>query len=214
MSPLPPPESTVFVVEDDAGVALSLRSLIESVGLRVALFANAQAFLGAYDPRMPGCLVLDVRMPGMSGLQLQEHLAARRIPIPIVFITGHGDVRMAVRAVQAGAIDFLEKPFHDQDLLDKIQLGLARDAQWRRGADAHAAIQQRIDSLTPRESEVLDLLVKGRSTKQIADTLALSCKTVEFHRGRLMEKMHTRTVQELMGLLLEDCQATVRRRAG
>jgi RNA polymerase sigma factor (sigma-70 family) len=198
-----PRAATVFVVDDDRAVASSLKALIESVDLRTAVFATAQAFLEQYDPRDPGCLVLDLRMPGMSGLQLQETLAARGIAIPIIFITGHGDVKMAVRALKGGALDFLEKPFHDQDLLDRIQQALAADAQRRRGAESRAALHRRIDSLTPREREVMNLLVQGKPSKAIATLLGLSCKTVEFHRARVMEKMRARSPVELIGQLRE-----------
>jgi FixJ family two-component response regulator len=202
-----PPEATVFVVDDDRAVAVSLKALIESVNLKAATFPTAQDFLESYDPRVPGCLVLDLRMPGMSGLQLQEHLASRGIAIPIIFVTGHGDVKMAVRALLGGAVDFLEKPFHDQDLLDRVQQALQRDAEQRFGADARASMRKRFDSLTPREREVTDLLIRGKSTKAIAAALNLSCKTVEFHRARVMEKMQVRTSMELMGLLLDGRRA-------
>jgi FixJ family two-component response regulator len=195
--------ATAFVVDDDRAVAHSLKALIESVGLRVELFPTAQAFLEHYDPRQPGCLVLDLRMPGMSGLQLQETLLARGIAIPIIFITGHGDVRMAVRALKAGALDFLEKPFHDQDLLDRIQQALMGDVARRHGAEARAAVQKRIDSLTPREREVMELLSHGKPTKVIAAALNLSSKTVDFHRAKVMEKMQTRSSVELIALLNE-----------
>ncbi len=198
-APNPP---TVFVVDDDQAVGRSLKALIESVNLRTAVFPTAQAFLERYVPDMPCCLVLDVRMPGMSGLQLQEELASRGVVIPIIFITGHGDVKMAVRALKAGAVDFLEKPFDDQELLDRIQHALRRDAEWRRNAEARASIQKRLDSLTPREKEITELLARGKSTKSIAAALSLSCKTVDFHRSRVMEKMRTRNSKELMGLLL------------
>jgi FixJ family two-component response regulator len=202
-----PAVATVFVVDDDQAVANSLKALIESVHLRTAVFPTAQAFLERYDPREPGCLVLDLRMPGMSGLQLQETLAAQGIVIPIIFITGHGDVKMAVRALKAGAVDFLEKPFHDQDLLDRIQQALLRDQQWRRGAETRAVVQKRIDTLTPREREVMDLLAQGKPTKAIAAALNLSGKTVEFHRAKVMEKMQTRSSIELIALLRGDRSA-------
>jgi RNA polymerase sigma factor (sigma-70 family) len=197
-------EPTVFIVDDDQAVARSLRWLIEIVRLGVETFASAQAFLDDYDSSKPGCLVLDVRMPGISGLELQERLAARRINVPIIFITGHGDVQMAVRALQAGAFDFVEKPFNDQDLLDRIQKAIAFDAE-RRGKEAQRAqLQALFDSLTPREREVLDLVVEGMSNKAIANTLGLSAKTVEVHRAKVMEKMHARSISDLVKMAMQE----------
>jgi two-component system response regulator FixJ len=191
-------EPTVFIVDDDQAVARSLRWLIESVQLRVETFASAQAFLDGYAAAKPGCLVLDVRMPGMSGIELQERLTVQRIRIPIIFITGHGDVQMAVRAVQAGAFDFIEKPFNDQDLLDRIQRAIAVDSE-RRGRDSQRArLSALFASLTPREREVMDLVVEGMSNKAVANTLGLSAKTVEVHRAKVMEKMNARSVSDLV----------------
>lgn len=197
-------EPTVFIVDDDQAVARSLRWLIETVRLGVGTFASAQAFLDDYDLSKPGCLVLDVRMPGISGLELQERLAARQINVPIIFITGHGDVQMAVRALQAGAFDFVEKPFNDQDLLDRIQKAIAFDAE-RRGKEAQRAqLQALFASLTPREREVLDLVVEGMSNKAIANTLGLSAKTVEVHRAKVMEKMHARSISDLVKMAMQE----------
>jgi two-component system, LuxR family, response regulator FixJ len=197
-------EPTVFIVDDDQAVARSLRWLIEIVRLGVETFASAQAFLDDYDSSKPGCLVLDVRMPGISGLELQERLAARRINVPIIFITGHGDVQMAVRALQAGAFDFVEKPFNDQDLLDRIQKAIAFDAE-RRGKEAQRAqLQALFASLTPREREVLDLVVEGMSNKAVANTLGLSAKTVEVHRAKVMEKMHARSISDLVKMAMQE----------
>lgn len=191
-------EPTVFIVDDDLAVGRSIRWLIESIRLQVETFPSAQAFLDGYDAAKPGCLVLDVRMPGMSGLELQERLTAQRVWIPIIFITGHGDVQMAVKAVQAGAFDFVEKPFNDQDLLDRIQKAIAVDAE-RRGKDArHQQLKSLFVSLTPREREVMDLVVEGLSNKAVANTLGLSAKTVEVHRAKVMEKMHARSVSDLV----------------
>ncbi len=191
-------EPTVFIVDDDLAVARSLRWLIESVQLKVETFASAQAFLDGYDAAKPGCLVLDVRMPGMSGIELQERLTAQRIRVPIIFITGHGDVQMAVRAVQAGAFDFIEKPFNDQDLLDRMQRAISFDAE-RRGRDTQRAqLSALVASLTPREREVMDLVVEGMSNKAVANTLGLSAKTVEVHRAKVMEKMNARSVSDLV----------------
>ena len=197
-------EPTVFIVDDDQAVARSLRWLIEIVRLGVETFASAQAFLDNYDSSKPGCLVLDVRMPGISGLELQERLAARRINIPIIFITGHGDVQMAVRALQAGAFDFVEKPFNDQDLLDRVQKAIAFDAERRSKEAQRAQLQALFSSLTPREREVLDLVVEGMSNKAIANTLGLSAKTVEVHRAKVMEKMHARSISDLVKMAMQE----------
>ena len=198
-------DATVFIVDDDQAVARSLRWLIETVRLKVETFASAQAFLDSYDETKPGCLVLDVRMPGMSGLELQERLAARRdYHLPIIFITGHGDVQMAVRAVQAGAYDFVEKPFNDQDLLDRIQRAIAHDAGQRNKEEQLSQLKALFASLTPREREVLDLVVEGMSNKAIANTLGLSAKTVEVHRAKVMEKMHARSISDLVKLAMQN----------
>ncbi|MCX7169810.1 MAG: response regulator transcription factor [Proteobacteria bacterium] len=195
---------TVFIVDDDQAVARSLRWLIETVRLRVETFASAQAFIDGYDASKPGCLVLDVRMPGMSGLELQERLAAQRIHVPIIYITGHGDVQMAVRAVQSGAFDFIEKPFNDQDLLDRIQKAIVFDAG-QRGKDAQRAqLRALFASLTPREREVLDLVVEGKSNKAIANYFGLSAKTVEVHRANMMEKMQARSVADLVKMAMQN----------
>ena len=195
-------EPTVFLVDDDQAVVRSLRWLIESVRLKVETFATAQAFLDNYDAGKSGCLVLDVRMPGMSGLDLQERLTAHKINVPIIFITGHGDVQMAVRAVQAGAFDFVEKPFNDQDLLDRIQKAIALDVDQRGKEAQRAQLRALFASLTPREREVLDLVVAGMSNKAIANSLGLSAKTVEVHRAKVMDKMHARSISDLVKMAM------------
>lgn len=200
-------EPTVFIVDDDQAVARSLRWLIESVRLKVETFPSAQAFLDGYDVTSSGCLVLDVRMPGMSGLDLQEILVAQRIHVPIIFITGHGDVQMAVRAVQAGAFDFVEKPFNDQDLLDRIQKAIARDADQRTKDAQRAQLRALFASLTPREREVLDLVVEGMSNKAIANSLGLSAKTVEVHRAKVMDKLHARSISDLVKMAMQNQMA-------
>lgn len=202
-------DATVFIVDDDQAVARSLRWLIETVRLKVETFASAQAFLDGYDATKPGCLVLDVRMPGMSGLELQERLAARRAyHVPIIFITGHGDVQMAVRAVQAGAFDFVEKPFNDQDLLDRVQRAIVFDAEQRGKEVQRAQLRSLFASLTPREREVLDRVVEGMSNKAIANTLGLSAKTVEVHRAKVMEKMHARSLSDLVKMAMQNSSVT------
>ena len=196
-------EPTVFIVDDDQAVARSLRWLIESVQIKVETFASAQAFLDGYDAAKPGCLVLDVRMPGMSGIELQERLTAQRICIPIIFITGHGDVQMAVRAVQAGAFDFIEKPFNDQDLLDRMQHAISFDSERRERDMQRARLSALFASLTSREREVMDLVVEGMSNKGVANTLGLSAKTVEVHRAKVMEKMHARSLSDLVKMAMQ-----------
>lgn len=198
-------DATVFIVDDDQAVARSLRWLIETVRLQVETFASAQAFLDGYDAAKPGCLVLDVRMPGMSGLELQERLAAQRgYHVPIIFITGHGDVQMAVRAVQAGAFDFVEKPFNDQDLLDRIQRAIAHDAGQRGKEAQRSQLKALFAGLTPREREVLDLVVEGLSNKAVANALGLSAKTVEVHRAKVMEKLHARSISDLVKMAMQN----------
>lgn len=194
---------TVFIVDDDQAVARSLRWLIETVRLRVETFSSAQVFLDGYDSLKSGCLVLDVRMPGMSGLELQERLVAQRIHLPIIFITGHGDVQMAVRAVQSGAFDFVVKPFNDQDLLDRIQKAIIFDAGQRAKNAQRVQLSMLFASLSPREREVLDLVVEGMSNKAIANTLGLSAKTVEVHRAKMMEKMQARSIADLVKMAMQ-----------
>ena len=202
MSEAAPSKATVFVVDDDQAMRNSLKWLIESVGVMVESFASADDFLARYDPARPGCLVLDVRMPGMSGLELQEHLASRNIRIPAVIITGHGDVPMAVRAMKAGAVDFIEKPFNDEALLDAIRRALAFEERARSAQSEHHEIQRRFSHLTPREREVMDMVTEGRSNKEIANTLGVSAKTIEAHRARVMEKMQARSLAELVRMAM------------
>ncbi len=197
---MPPPEGTVFVVDDDAAMRDSLRWLIESVGLRVEAFATADDFLARHDPERPGCLVLDVRMPGMSGLELQDELARLDVRLPAIVITGHADVPMAVRAVKGGALDFLQKPFSDQVLLDRIRQALDLDRRRRRAAAQRRDALRRRELLTAREREVMDRIVAGKSNRVIAAELGLSPKTVEVHRAHVMEKMQVATLAELIRL--------------
>jgi RNA polymerase sigma factor (sigma-70 family) len=193
-------QPTVFVVDDDESVRRSLERLVRSVGLNVETFATAREFLSADRPNWPVCLVLDVRMPGMSGLDLQEELIAAGYSMPVIFLTGHGDIPMSVRAMKAGAVDFLQKPFSDQDLLDAIHRAIDQDTRARQERTEVSEIQRRVDSLTPREREVLALVVQGRLNKQIAYELGLSEKTVKAHRARVMEKMQADSLAHLVRL--------------
>jgi FixJ family two-component response regulator len=191
-------EATVFVVDDDAPLRESLRNLIRSVGLRVELFASAQEFLQSQQPDTPSCLVLDVRMPGLSGLDLQKQTSEAGLEIPIIFITGHGDVPMTVRAMKAGAVEFLTKPFRDQVLLDAIQQALERSRNAREQRAATKELRQRFASLTPREREVMERVVAGLLNKQIGAELGTSETTVKIHRHQVMEKMGAGSLPELV----------------
>ena len=202
MSESPLTKSTVFVVDDDQAMRNSLKWLIESVGVRVESFASADEFLAGYQPGRSGCLVLDVRMPGMSGLDLQEYLVEHNIQIPAVIITGHGDVPMAVRAMKSGAIDFIEKPFNDEVLLDAIRRAIAYEEQQRSHYSENLRIKERLAHLTPREHEVMEMVTDGRSNKEIANSLGVSAKTIEAHRARVMEKMQAGSLAELVRMAL------------
>jgi RNA polymerase sigma factor (sigma-70 family) len=192
-----------MVVDDDAGVRNAMRSLLKSVGLESAQYPSAQEFLAAYQASQPGCLVLDIRMPGMSGLELQQQLNLRGAVIPVIFMTGHGDIPMAVEAMQHGAFDFLQKPFRDQDLLDRIQRAIVKDGELRQSLGEHARIKEHLETLTPREREVLDLMTQGKQNKVIAQDLGVSPRTVEIHRARVMEKMNAQSVAELVRMMLD-----------
>ncbi len=197
-----PFEPTVFIVDDDAEVRAALQLLMQSVGLPAKTFTSAQDYLDRFDAERPGCLVLDIRMPGMSGLELQERLSQEPLHPPIVMITGHGDVPMAVRAVQAGATDFIEKPFRDQVLLDSVHRAITQDAESRGEASRIADIEKRLARLTPREREVLELVMAGDRNKVIASRLGVSQSTVEAHRAKVMEKMEANTLSDLMRMAL------------
>jgi two-component system response regulator FixJ len=193
---------TVFVVDDDDAVRSSLKMLLKSVGRTVVDYPSATAFLAAYRFDRPGCLVLDIRMPGMSGLELQDQLNARGAIVPVIFISGHADVPMAVEAVQHGAFDFLQKPFRDQDLLDRVQAAIERDATNRRQLHELEALRKRLNSLTDREREVLDLVTQGKANKVMAGDLGVSQRTVEIHRARVMEKMEASSLAQLVRMMI------------
>jgi FixJ family two-component response regulator len=188
----------VFVIDDDPSIRRSLDTLLRSVALDVHLFSSPQEFMHAKRPEAPGCIVLDVRLPGMSGLTLQEELPKAGVALPIIFISGHGDVPMTVRAMKAGAVEFLTKPFDDQVLLDAVFAAIERDRARRRDAVVLAALQARYRELTERERQVLQLVVAGRANKQIAAELLLSVVTVKVHRGQVMRNMRARSVAELV----------------
>jgi FixJ family two-component response regulator len=191
-------EATVFIVDDDAQVRESLKDLIRSVGLRVELFASAPEFLRAHHPDAPTCLVLDVRMPGLSGLGLQKQASEAGLEIPIIFITGHGDIPMTVRAMKAGAIEFLSKPFRDQDLLDAIQQALERSRNAREQQAVTKELRRRFASLTSRQREVMERVVAGLINKETGAELGISEKTVKIQRHQVMEKMGARSLPELV----------------
>jgi RNA polymerase sigma factor (sigma-70 family) len=191
-------DAVVFVVDDDPSVRSSLKLLLSTVGLRVESFDSAEAFLQKKLPDVPTCLVLDVRLPGLSGLDFQRKLAARNVCIPTIFITGHGDIPMSVRAMKAGAVEFLTKPFRDQDLLDAINIGLERDRARREQEKLLAELRQRFETLTPREQEVVSMVVSGRANKEIAGKLGTAESTVKVHRSRAVEKMRARSFADLV----------------
>lgn len=196
-------EATVFIVDDDPAVRNSMSWLLESVDLPVQVYASAQEFLDSYDANLPGCLVLDIRLPGMSGLELQTELHNRNIQIPIIIVTGHAEVPIAVRAMKEGAVDFIEKPFSDQVLLDCIRRALQRDTASRVNESRREEIAQRVRTLTPRETEVMEKVVEGNSNKMIAAQLGVSRKTVEAHRAGVMKKMGAQSVADLVRMVTE-----------
>jgi FixJ family two-component response regulator len=189
---------TVYVVDDDPAVREALQSLLRSVGLRVELFDSVPAFLAAKKPDVPSCLVLDVRLPGQSGLEFQDELRSANVPLPIIFITGHGDIRMSVRAMKAGAVEFLTKPFRDQELLDAIQFAITRDRTRRKRRVLLLTLRESFASMTPREREVMALVVAGHRNKKIAAEIGVSEVTVKTHRAQVMRKMGAASLAELI----------------
>jgi len=194
---------TIFLVDDDEAVRDSLGLLMKSVALNSRSFASAGEFLAEYDRDCPGCLILDIRMPGMSGMELQQKLIEMRAILPIIFITGHGDIPMAVEAMQRGAVDFIPKPFRDNELLDRINQALEDDRKNRDSLVERGEVEKRIERLTPREKEVLDLVVQGKANKVIAGDLDVSQRTVEIHRARVMEKMQVRSLAQLVRIVMQ-----------
>lgn len=195
-------EPTIFIVDDDEAVRDSLKALLESAGLKVQAYGSGQEFLNANDPSRSGCLLLDIRMPDMSGLEVQEELVAKQDNLPIIMITGHGDIPIAVKAMKAGAFDFIEKPFKDEVILDSLRRALGLDEQFRRKESSAIDVGARVALLTPRERDVLEQLVIGRQNKVIAFDLGISPRTVEVHRARVMEKMKARSLSHLVRMAL------------
>ncbi|MEJ2767956.1 oxygen response regulator transcription factor FixJ [Mycetohabitans sp. B46] len=205
-SPVTTQQETVFVVDDDEAVRDSLRWLLEANGYRVQCFSSAEQFLDAYQPSQLGCLILDVRMSGMSGLELQEKLIAENAALPIIFVTGHGDVPMAVSTMKKGAMDFIEKPFDEAELRQLVERMLERARTENSTAQQQRAAAARLSKLTAREQQVLERIIAGRLNKQIADDLGISIKTVEAHRANIMEKLNVNTVADLLRLALSKKQ--------
>jgi FixJ family two-component response regulator len=191
-------QSIVFVIDDDASLGASVSSLLRSVGLQARVFASTSEFLQEKRPNVPSCMVLDVRLPGVSGIDFQADLSKRNIHIPIVFMTGHGDIPMTVRAMKAGAVEFLTKPFRDQDLLDAVQLALERDLSRIESEKAASGLKSKFETLTPREREIMALVASGLMNKQVAGKVGLSEITVKVHRGRVMQKMGAKTLADLV----------------
>jgi len=193
-------DAVVYIVDDDAAIRHSLEMLLHSVGHNVKSFASAREFLDSFDSSIPGCLLLDVRMPEISGLDLQQILIKDEIKIPVIIITGHGDVPMAVRAMKEGAVDFIEKPFHDQYLLDSVAKALTKSIEIQQRQNDQIKFNERASRLSPRERQVMEVLVAGKHTKEIASELGISPKTVDVHRGHIMEKMQVKSMVELVRL--------------
>ena len=203
-------EATVYLVEDDEAVRDSLQMVLESVGHKVVSYSRADSFLEDYTTEMAGCMVLDIRMPGMNGMELQRQLNSRNSILPIIFVTGHGDVPMAVDAMQRGAVDFVQKPYREEELLGKIQQAIAADAENRADLEEKHKIRAKLADLTPRESQVMELMIEGKANKVIAYDLDISQRTVEIHRARVMEKMGVRSLAHLVRMVMaaEDSNAS------
>lgn len=195
-------EATVYLVEDDDAVRDSLQMVLESVGHKVASYSRADTFLEDFSTDMAGCMVLDIRMPGMNGMELQRQLNSRNSILPIIFVTGHGDVPMAVEAMQRGAVDFVQKPYREEELLSKIQQAITADAENRADLEEKHKITERLADLTPREKQVMDLMIEGKANKVIAYDLDISQRTVEIHRARVMEKMGVRSLAHLVRMVM------------
>ena len=195
-------EATVYLVEDDDAVRDSLQMVLESVGHKVASYSRADAFLEDYSVDMAGCMVLDIRMPGMNGMELQRQLNARNSILPITFVTGHGDVPMAVDAMQRGAVDFVQKPYREEELLGKIQQAITADIENRADLEEKHKIRAKLADLTPRETQVMELMIEGNANKVIAYDLDISQRTVEIHRARVMEKMGVRSLAHLVRMVM------------
>ena len=191
-------EPIVYIVDDDEAIRTALRLLMKSANLRVVTCASAEEFLKTYKPELPGCLVLDIRMPGISGLELQKLLLDRHIRVPVIIMSGHGDITMVVQAMKGGAADFIEKPFKNEVLLEQVKQCVARDVETRKEERQHVEAATRIASLTPREREVMQLLIQGKRNKIIASDLGISNRTVEAHRAKIMEKMHAHSLSEIV----------------
>lgn len=196
-----PETAIVHIIEDDASLRQAIDSLLRSVGLSTRSYGSVQSFLEGERPDAPGCLVLDVRLPGMSGLDFQSNLASHQIALPAIMMTGHGDIPMSVRAMKAGAVDFLTKPFRDQDMLDAVTAAIERDRRRRTEAEGFASLQARYDSLSPREQQVMALVTAGKMNKQAAAELNLSEITIKIHRGSAMRKMQARSLAELVRMM-------------
>ena len=195
-------EQTVYIVEDDEAVRDSLSLLLQSEGLAVSAYDRASRFLEDWRPDMAGCVVLDIRMPEMDGMQLQEALVERGSDLPIIFVTGHGDVPLAVEAMRKGAVDFIEKPYHEEQLLEKIRSALSQNAEQRQIREEKQVILDRLAELTPREREIMDRMIAGQANKVIAIELNISQRTVEIHRSRVMHKMGTHSLAQLVRMVL------------
>jgi len=197
-------KATVFIVDDDQAIRHAMELLMRSVGLEYEIFHSGDDFLSKYSTDRPGCLVLDIRMPGLGGLELQQKLIEMESSLPIIFITGHGDVPMAVEAMQKGAVDFIQKPFRDQELLDRIREALKTDEERRSAREHHDEVSSKLRKLTRREREVLDLVVTGKPNKIIAYELGVSQRTVEIHRARVMEKMEAKSLADLVRMHMDE----------